>query len=136
MKSRMFAMLSSLTLLTAAGALAQSGDLLKADIPFEFRVGDTRMPAGHYDLRVGTTSGAVWIRSGHNAASSLTYAVDTHAKGDNGKLVFTRYGKTYVLSTVCTPGNKGRQLSAPKANREWARSTVPESVVEVALSTR
>ena len=39
MKNRAFAMFSCLTALTAAGAFAQSTAVLRADIPFEFRVG-------------------------------------------------------------------------------------------------
>src|SRR5579859_7930601 len=101
MKSRIFAMLSSLALLTAGAALAQNGRTMKADIPFTFHAGDKALPAGQYDVRVDVTSGIVSIQNLHAAAMLASSAISTKAKQDTGKLVFKRYGGTYFLSAVC-----------------------------------
>lgn len=123
MKSRMFAMLSSLTLLTAGAALAQNGRTMKAAIPFEFRAGEKALPAGQYDVRVDVSSGIVSIQNIRGGVMVTSSAISTSMKQDTGKLVFKRYGGTYFLSAVCGPEKElGRRLKAPKAEKS-VRST-------------
>ena len=50
MRKRSFATLGLLALLAAVSAFGQR---LTADIPFEFRLADKVMPAGHYGVTLG-----------------------------------------------------------------------------------
>lgn len=133
MNYRVFAALSSLTLLTSAGAFAQSG-LMLADIPFEFRAGATILPAGRYDVHPQVAPGVLSIRCARCNAGVMiqTDAVGGGKAPTEGKLVFNRYGRTYFLSAVWTPGySQGRMLHPSRAERELARngSTVPPVAV-------
>ncbi len=136
MKNRVFATLSSLTLLTAAAAFGQS-HLMRADIPFEFRVGTKILPAGHYD--VGRAApGVLSIRcfERNAAVMILTEVIEAREVPEKGTLVFKRYDNTYFLSRVWTPGSSsGQELHKSKAERELARanSAIPTTV---ALASR
>jgi hypothetical protein len=137
MKSRVFAILGSLTLLTAAAALAQSELVLRADIPFDFRVGTAMLPAGQYDVRPQTVGGVMLIRrvDGSAAAMTLTNGARARKTPGPGTLVFNRYGNTYFLGEVWNPGSsEGCQVIKSKAEREFARNKSPIPHVEVAVA--
>jgi hypothetical protein len=139
MRNRSFATLGVLALLATASAFGQS--TLRYDIPFEFHFMDTVMPAGQYDVNVATNN----VR---NLLSLECYAVRAHGYtvtfgiggGDNnlsdeGRLVFHKYGDTYYLSEVWTPGDsQGAALAKSKTEREIARTT--PDVARVTLPAR
>ncbi|HEY1985520.1 MAG TPA: hypothetical protein VGG85_08925 [Terracidiphilus sp.] len=84
------------------GALAQE-HTLKANIPFNFTVGETSLPAGEYRLSA-PAAGLVRI---HSEDGLLTATVAT-VKGFNetkgsSKLVFDRYGSQYFLHRILCP---------------------------------
>lgn len=139
MKSRVFAMLSSLTLLTAAAALAQTEPVMRADIPFDFRVGTAILPAGQYDVGPQSGGSVLLIRrvDGRSAAMTMTYWGEARKIPGPGTLVFNRYGKTYFLREVWNPGSsEGRQVIKSKGEREFARNNSPAPHVQVALAQR
>jgi hypothetical protein len=139
MKRRFFATLSSLTLFTAAGAFAQSTQVLKADIPFEFHVGGKTLPAGTYHVRPQIQPGILSIRSaeGEDGAVVQTNGGGSRRDLDTGKLVFTRYEDTYFLSMVWTPGyEQGRELPKSKMERELAREKPTAAMVRIVLTQR
>lgn len=139
MKNRVFATFSSLTLLTAAAAFAQSGTALQADIPFEFQVGNTTLPAGHYDVRAEGPASALSIRCFRckTGVMILTNSVYARQTRETGKLVFNRYGDKYFLASVWTAGGSpGRQLPTSGAERELARNNSAAAPVRVALDRR
>lgn len=135
MKNRILATSFSLTLLTAAAALGQSNALSTADIPFEFHVGTTVLPAGHYLVRPGFANGVLSIQSLNRGAMIITGTIEAQKAPTTGKLVFNRYGDSYFLSKVWTAGDSvGRKLPIAKMERELARnsSSAPPSEVVVA----
>jgi hypothetical protein len=138
MKNRVFATLSSLTLLTAAAAFAQSSTGIEADIPFEFHIGSRILPAGHYELRPQLIQGVLLVKClGCRASALIVMNGADHARemSELATLTFNRYDKTYFLSGVCIPEySQGRQLSKSKAELEFVRnirngSPVPSAVV-------
>jgi hypothetical protein len=67
MRIRSFTTLSTLALLAAASAYGQQA--LRVDIPFEFTVARTVMPAGHCDgIGAPQGSGAVKTKTGRDTA--------------------------------------------------------------------
>ena len=139
MKSRIFATLSSLALLTAATAFAQSDGPMRVAIPFEFRVGKTILPAGPYDVRVQFTS-VVVLRSSEGKAGMR---ILTHGVGGGwdipkkSRLEFHRYGNTYFLARVWSRGtSQGRELRKSMAERELARNISPVAPVAFALAAK
>src|SRR5260370_5571469 len=139
MKNRVFATLSSLTLLTAAAAFAQSNAVMQADIPFAFHIGAKILPPGHYEVRRDGVQDVLSIECLLCNASALIVMNRADAGKTTGlaTLVFNRYGKTRFLSRVWIPEySQEKALSKSKAELEFARDSSPVSHVEVALVRR
>jgi len=96
--------------------------MLKADIPFNFVVGDTQLPSGEYhvkQLRPGVIQ--VQDKVTRSSAIVMTTGVQTGKTSDVGKLVFNRYGDNYFLSRIWEPSSiTGRQLPKSRLEREVA----------------
>ena len=96
--------------------------MLKADIPFNFVVGDTQLPSGEYhvkQLRPGVIQ--VQGKVTRSSAIVMTTGVQTGKTSDVGKLVFNRYGDNYFLSAIWEPSSiTGRQLRKSRLEREVA----------------
>ena len=96
--------------------------MLKADIPFNFVVGDTQLQSGEYhvkQLRPGVIQ--VQDKVTRSSAIVMTTGVQTGKTSDVGKLVFNRYGDNYFLSRIWEPSSiTGRQLPKSRLEREVA----------------
>jgi hypothetical protein len=112
-----------LVAVAAAATFAQSPTYLKADVPFDFWVGNANMPAGRYLVGRGPASVTAMIQSedGKNAAIVLTQGKTSVAWHEKGSLVFHRYGNVYILSEIWASGNDGRQLPPTKRENELAK---------------
>jgi len=116
-----FLVLASALVLSLAAASAFAGsNALQADIPFDFVVGDSTLPAGTYI--VTPTNGATVLLIQNRAAgvSTMVMAYPTQratAWRDGGKLDFNRYANRYFLTTVAQ-GNAVRVLPKSKLERE------------------
>jgi hypothetical protein len=87
----------------------------KANIPFEFVVGDQSLPAGAYSVDAITSSGEV-LRIRGVASETSAVRLTSQAKGTarHSKLVFHRYGERYFLAQVWTTNDDGRELSTSR----------------------
>ena len=138
MKKRSFATLGVLALLAAGSAFGQT--TLRFDIPFEFHFLDKVMPAGQYDVNVATNNVRHLLSLECYACRSHVYSTTFGIGGggnppDEGRLVFNKYGETYFLSEVWTPGElEGGGLSKSKTESEAARAT--PSVARVIVPAR
>ena len=96
---------------------AQSNGLL-ATIPFEFRIGDTVMPAGQY--RVQQASSVLTLRKQDGdpkGAMLLTSPASRKAKSGENSLEFNRYGDVYFLTHVWN-ASSGDGRALPKSAME------------------
>jgi hypothetical protein len=96
---------------------------IQVDIPFDFIVGQTTLPAGEYTVeRINAIQSALQIRNTENNASAVMvtyYGESSKTSQARSKLVFNRYGNTYFLSQVWEPGSTtARMLSKSRAERE------------------
>ncbi|HEX6647907.1 MAG TPA: hypothetical protein VF075_00160 [Pyrinomonadaceae bacterium] len=109
----------------AASAQAQSfSDHARAKIPFDFVVGDTKLPAGEYFIgNLQTTSDIILAISGRNGvANTLTIPVQIGTPTDTAKLMFHRYGDQYFLFQAWQVGTRtGRALPKSRAERDVER---------------
>jgi hypothetical protein len=118
--------------LAVAPAYAQSGDAVRAAVPFGFRVGDLQVPAGKYTIE-GVTTWSMILRDSHGQerllamSSLLAQANDRRLEP---KLVFHRYGSQYFLAEIWTV-QRGQKLSSGLAERD-AMATKPP--VDVAIA--
>jgi hypothetical protein len=99
--------LGGLALTGTGRAYAQGAESVRADIPFDFKVGHATLPAGEYSLRYDPAEApsVLTVRSAdsRHEAFVLTERVDAKRGTPNAnKLVFEREGTTYVLSEVFT----------------------------------
>jgi len=128
--------LGSCLLFAAAAAHAQ-GITLRANIPFNFAVGDQALPAGEYVVQ---PAGAGWatliIRSCSDtskAASAITYASGGGNPTHKTQLVFHRVGQKYFLSQIQVEGDSlGRQLTKSRAEAELASNQDVNNAVVLA----
>ena len=109
----------------AAPASARSVDALRAQIPFDFHIGDTLVPAGRYTVRsLNADESALRISDGRHGASVNTNATQGAVSGrGSARLVFRKYGDQYFLAAVWGPDNTGRSLNASKAERNMRKET-------------
>jgi hypothetical protein len=113
-----------LTLVTAWPSLAQSvSTLAKAEIPFNFVVGQKTLPAGDYEIRPGnkTNKDILWIKNvdSRAAANMITFGRNAKRQQAGSYLVFNRYGSQYFLSQVWTEFDQvGRQTPKSAAEKE------------------
>lgn len=121
----MVMMVATIALVTAVvSAKAQSSLGVKANVPFDFVVGDKTLPAGVITIRSTENSPALSIKNSQAAIATYRLSTPMKAKTDNlnARLVFHRYGQNYFLREIWEGGaSTGRQLRESKQERAIKR---------------
>jgi hypothetical protein len=110
---------------------------LKADVPFEFQVGQETLPAGTYAITTSAASQNVLILSREDGASSRPIMIQRVAReagyGAPSSLIFHRYGDHYFLATVRAGWRSVEFEAAPTSmEREMAKSaSVPRQDYQI-----
>jgi hypothetical protein len=124
---------SLVAVLAAAIGYGQSTPL-RADIPFTFVAGGATLPAGAYTVDTGT-SGMIILKSAEQKTGAVLYTIPVQSIDiqSASKLIFHRYGSTYLLSQVWTQGDyNGREANVASSERELAkRYKTPDKTVTV-----
>jgi hypothetical protein len=112
--------ISAITILslaaTCAGAIAQQPGL-KANIPFDFTVGNAWMPAGEYTI---TTRSSHVLELSNPQHLATIMAQESNIQSNSGsKLVFDKYGEQYFLHEVLCPnvGSLNLEVALSKAEK-------------------
>jgi hypothetical protein len=140
MKKRTFATLGTLALLAAASAFGQQKT--RVNVPFEFHVSDVVLPAGEYEVSVGANNmdSLVSVDCSANQAQAIASTFPIGGGADaliEGRLVFNKYGETYFLSQVWSPGySQGRAINKSKTENEIVRDTRSDKKKQVILAMR
>src|ERR1700753_3051991 len=96
------ALLTIASVATCTGAIGQQS-VIKANIPFDFTVGDTWMPAGEYIISSPLRQ-IVQLRSADlGKTATIASSPSFHEPGSGSKLVFDKYGDQYFLHRVLCP---------------------------------
>jgi len=111
--------LSFLVSLAALPAVAKSVDGMRAQVPFDFHVGDRLVRAGSYTVDSLTDDELVLrISNGREIATTTTSSGRDKGNGEGRpRLVFHKYGDQYFLSAVWGGDSNGRTLSESKRER-------------------
>jgi hypothetical protein len=129
---RIITMLSFLLVLATVSVSAQrrSDNSIAVNIPFDFAVGETKLPAGNYTLRrIALTSSydRLVIQSADGRGDShtgMTRPNRTSQVQKQSKLIFNRYGDQYFLSQVWTAdSDTGRDLFQSRNERNLAKES-------------
>ena len=114
-----FCLVSGFGLATTVSAQIRSDVTIQANIPYTFNVGNTRLPAGKYKVKVASDKdlNLMEIRSDDGRTSVFFETVTAVSNEIPGKtaLVFDKIGDEYFLSQVWLGGHRsGNQLFESK----------------------
>jgi len=116
-----FAMLMAImafAMVTAVASANGQSRSTKANVPFEFAVGDQNLAAGVYRISSMTPGGdALRIVGSNTKSSALRLTIPAKGTSTHAKLVFHRYGERYFLSEVWTSADDGRELMKSRQER-------------------
>jgi len=127
---RTITMLSLLLMLAAVSVNAQqlSENSIAVNIPFDFAVDETKLPAGKYTLRriiLPSSADRLVIRSADGRDDTHTGMTRPNRASEvqkQSKLIFNRYGDQYFLSQVWMAGSDtGRDLFKSRSERNLAK---------------
>jgi hypothetical protein len=129
---RSFILFGLLAMAVGFGATETSaqGQVLRADIPFEFTVGKKTLPAGEYRITLPATGDAskVIFRSveGDSISMAMTQGVSSAKAEVSTGLVFIKAGDKRVLYQVFDGREIGHEIVSTKrlARSEIAKQTV------------
>jgi hypothetical protein len=86
----------------AAAAQARNYDVLTADVPFKFNIGNRTFRPGHYEF-VFAGAGLIVLRDAraHAVASLITRSIDVDLPSTETKLIFKTQKKQSQLARIC-----------------------------------
>jgi hypothetical protein len=128
----------------AVSTNAQSAHGVRANVPFDFTVGDKTFQAGKIVAALpGSEAGPMAIRNINNGQHTLRIARTLRGAdaSDSAKLVFRKYGNRYFLAEVWVPGLSGWEVMKSRSERaierelRLARNSKPE-LVSVSADTQ
>jgi len=109
-------------------AQAQVIGRLQADIPFQFSVANTELPAGKYYIRLlDDTNLTIMEISSADGSSSTLFDVQTaeaNSAPAKSELSFNKYGNRYFLATLFEEGDAdGSQVVESRDEKKMDRAT-------------
>ena len=111
---------------------------VKANVPFDFTVGNKVLPAGTYQIQ--SKSGVVISIRNHDKPIAMLTTVDQDGASskDGGKLIFHKYGDQYFLSEILSD-SATMNVYVPRSKAE-TRVRLQQAMVhpasEVFIATR
>jgi hypothetical protein len=126
MKRQAVSLISMLGLLLMAGSAVAQTIYVRANIPFNFAVGNKTLPAGTYDVSTIDNRGdkTLLVQAQDRHASMMTDSNSTEnlKPADKTKFVFNRYRDQYFLSEIWTAGaTRGHRLAKTSREKELAK---------------
>jgi hypothetical protein len=128
-----------LTLLAVPGFInAQSRQVIKAQVPFEFIVNGNILPAGECVIEAqGDGLIHLQVISGSRRVFVVPSATESLNAAAESKMVFHRYGDRYFLSTIRREGNnRGYELPSGKAEKELRAQKATEDDVTLVATVK
>jgi hypothetical protein len=125
MKRQAVSLISLLSLLLVADSAIAQTIHVRANIPFNFAVGNKTLPAGTYDVgTIGNGNTKVLLLQSRDSNSSMmvgSNAAQNLEPANKTKLVFNQYGDRYFLSQIWVVGEtRGHQLQKSSREKEVA----------------
>jgi hypothetical protein len=133
-KQTVFPLLTAVLLMAVGSASAQLGGAqeVRANVPFDYKVGNTVMKSGQCSIKPAGTANALAIRSDGSQTMILTREVSSKAAAET-KLVFRKYGEQYFLAQIWVQGDEtGVQLPKTRFEKELMSRVQPYSMVILA----
>jgi hypothetical protein len=130
--------LFALATLVAGTAVAQNR-AVKANVPFDFTVGNAHVPAGTYTISSTGSQSIIDLRNESGKVHIFGAGYGDGKSSETSKLVFDKYGDQYFLrEVVCAHGEMSLELPVSKAEKrvQQLQASIPQNKdeVEVALN--
>ena len=124
---QIFSLLSLVIVIAAGTAAAQSRNVIKFNVPFEFNVGQNAYSAGEYGLKITrNTAGGARItltdRNGRNLQTVLAAITGEYRIGES-EVVFNTYDNRRFLAKIIT-SDAGLELPRTKIEKEVAAGLI------------
>lgn len=130
--------------LAAGSASAQSANIMKVTVPFDFVISHKTLPAGDYVVRRRIEGALVVLAIQNEDKNESAYLVSHNVQArdlqSGSKLVFNQYGDQYFLSQLWFPGNYGQELTKTRRERllgrEMAKGRSKPKTIDVAIRSK
>jgi hypothetical protein len=125
----------AMALVTVTTFAQLNGSPVRADIPFNFTIRGTTLPAGEYEISRITDTGGLEIANVKDRHEHVMIETEPAVRANykRGELDFHRYGDTYFLYRIWTPGlETGRQLPISHQEKEMRREANAAAVASTA----
>lgn len=120
-------------------ANAQTRGSLKAQVPFDFMVGDQKLPAGAYTVSplIEQSNDGVLLKNDDSRASAmhLTNRIAGRAE-ERARLIFRKEGESYHLAEIWDGNGEGRQVRLSRKAREAELAKANSGSETVAIAAR
>jgi hypothetical protein len=115
--------ISAITLLTIASLASATGlaaqePRVKANIPFNFTVGDKSMPAGEYTISSSDPHVVKILSADRQQLDLVMSSRSYHEPAATSQLVFDKYGDSYFLRRISSPTVTSLNLDIPSGKVE------------------
>ena len=129
MKTNIAIAISLAVLLVAGVGMAQT-QLVRAQIPFEFKAAGKVFPAGEYSFNYDIAKLFVSVQGTSKGSAALvpiitTLAGATHTTPKDAHVVFDKIGNDHYLSEIWISGTDGMDLLSTKEKHEHEIVNVP-----------
>jgi hypothetical protein len=88
------------SIVSISSAQAQSDEIEKANVPFDFYAGGQKMPAGNYTISVDIETHTIALSDKSGEHKMFVMGTPAGDGDDNSELVFDHSGNTYSLEEV------------------------------------
>jgi hypothetical protein len=123
MKSRFtyLVLTAGLSAILGSSTVSAQGPSEVANVPFDFHVNASTLPAGTYTVSRETGSGITRLRDQTGRGIFVaTLGADTN-KANNPRLTFACYAEDCVLSTIWMPDGLGYGVAQSRSDKELTR---------------
>lgn len=107
-----------------------------AEIPFDFHVGQSNLPAGTYSVEKSAMSGILQLRSEDTRTTIFLAPQGRETAKDEGRLTFRCYSGDCFLAAVWIPGSPGYSYTKSNREKEVEQGGAKLAMAYVPLATR
>ncbi|MBV8437598.1 MAG: hypothetical protein JOY95_08820 [Silvibacterium sp.] len=122
-----------------AGTAGAQDHAVKANVPFDFTVGNAHVPAGIYTISSTGSQSIIELRNESGKVNIFGSGYADGKSSETSKLVFDKWGNQYFLrEVVCAHGDMSLELPVSKTEKRvqllQASNQQNKDEVEVALN--
>lgn len=137
MKKQILIAAAALAFTALVPAASHAQEVTQAKVPFAFQAGDTKMPAGEYQIRrtLSSSKAVQQVRRTDSSASTfvMTYPTDAREKDTVPKLIFQCYSDECFLSEIWSGNGHGMKLAVSRREKELSRATKEDELAVVSV---